>query len=201
MQLTIRTEFPEVAERLASLQRELAARVAARALNRTVDQARTQMSREIRQEFNLSAAKVREKLQVRRASFKAGMLGLTAELLSRTASGRRSLNLANFDARQTASGVTVKVKKRGGRKLVRGAFIGNRGRTVFERVPGTRMASRARYRGAHAQKIRPVQTIDVPQMFNARRINAAVVAAIRSRFPAIFQRELAFALTQFGRPR
>ena len=87
----------------------------------------------------------------------------------------------------------VKVKRGQTRKLP-GAFIGNKGRTVFERISGTTMPSRSKYRGTHAEKIKPVQTIDVAQMFNTRRINAAVVRAIERRLPTIFAREVQFLL-------
>lgn len=187
MQLTISHNFPDVQRRLDALRNDTARVVAARALNRTAEQARTQMSREIRAEFNLKAAKVNEKLKVKRATFKAGMLGLQAELSSRDPSGRRrAINVVSFGARKTKAGVSVKIKRSGARKTIRGAFIGNKGRTVFIRV------------GTKRLPIKPVQTIDVPQMFNVRRINAAVVAAIRGRFPVIFERELAYELSKFS---
>jgi hypothetical protein len=85
--------------------------------------------------------------------------------------------------------VSVKVKRSGARKVISGAFVGNKGRTVFTRVGKPRLP------------IKPVQTIDVPQMFNVKHINAAVVKAIERKFPQIFEREMRFALQQFGRGR
>ncbi|MCL5459996.1 hypothetical protein M3M33_15265, partial [Loigolactobacillus coryniformis] len=79
-----------------------------------------------------------------------------------------------------------KIKRAGGTVSINGAFIGNQGRTVFRRVGNKRLP------------IEGVSTIDVPQMFNTRRINAAVVAAMRAKFPAIFQRELTFALSKWA---
>jgi hypothetical protein len=196
MQLSITTNFPEVQRKLDLLGSEVAGKVAARAVNRTIEQARTAMSREIRQEFMIDARTLRERLRIKRATFYAGVLNVQAAL---EAPGRqRSANLIRFGARETGLGVSVKIKRSGGRKTVRGAFIGNKGRTVFERVPGTKMASR-RWGGKHGETIKPVQTIDVQQMFNTKRINAAVVAVMRARFPAIFERELAFILSQFNR--
>lgn len=189
MRIVITTNFPEIAKRLEGLRQDIATKATARAVNATVAQARTAMSKEIRSEFNISAAKVREKLFIKRASFKGGVLGVEGVLESKYVGGkRRALNLINFGATQTGRGVSVRIKKGAGRKTVRGAFIGNNGRTVFERVGNKRLP------------IRPVQTIDVPQMFNTRRIKAAVAAAMQMRFPAIFERELAYALTQFARP-
>lgn len=201
MQIHVQTNFPQVQAALDRMRTEVADKAMARALNRTMEQARTLMSREIRGEFNIAAAKVRDRLRIQRASFKAGALGLQAALESPAAKGR-SLNVIAFSARQTAAGVTVRIRKGGGRRLIRHAFIGNKGRTVFSRLADTTMRSRARYAGTkHAEQIEPVRTIDVPQMFNARRINDAVVRAMLARFPAIFEREAAYAIAQAGAAR
>ena len=196
MRLSITHNFPEVQRAIDQLQAELAKTVTTRALNRCIEQARTQMSREIRNDYVVDARFVRDRLRIKRATFYGGALMIEAALEAQEKP--RSANLMRFKARRTGLGVTVKIKTSGGRKLVKGTFIGNKGRTVFERVPGTRMASR-KWGGKHGEQIKPVQTIDVPQMFNARRINAAVVAAMQARFPAIFERELAFALSKFNR--
>lgn len=198
VQLSIQTNFPEVQRKLDLLHKEVADKAAARALNRAIEQARTQMGREIRAEFMVDARYVRERLRIKRATFRAGVLGLSATLDG--SSGKRSANLVRFGARQVGTGVSVKIKRNGGRKVAAGAFIANKGRTVFKRVPGTVMNARRGSRGLqHRERIEPVQTVDVPQMFNTRRIKAAVTAAVQQRFPAIFARELAFALQQFNR--
>ncbi len=196
MRLTISTNFPQVQRALDRVRDEVGRKAAARAVNRTIEQARTAMSREIRQEYAIDARFVRDRLRIKRASFLGGVLAIDATLDAQEKP--RSANVIRFAARQTAQGVSVKIKRTGARKTLRGVFIGNKGRTVFKRVPGTKMDSRQKG-NQHGQRIEPVQTIDVPQMFNARRINAAVVSAMRARFPAIFERELAFALSQFAR--
>lgn len=196
MRITIETNFPQVQRALAGLRRDLADKATARALNRTAEQARTHMSREIRREYVVDARFVGQRLRIKRATFFNGRLGLEAVLDAQDKP--RSANVIRFAARKVRDGVTVRIRRNGPRQLIRNAFIGNKGRTVFSRVPGTKMASR-RWRGKHGEQIEPVQTIDVPQMFNAKRINAAVVSAMEARFPAIFQRELAFLLSSFNR--
>lgn len=187
MQINVKTNFSSVFRKLDALGDDLAKVVTVRAVNRTVDQARTAMSQGITREFNLSAAKVKQKLFIKKASFKGGRFTVVAELFSRTPGGkRRSINVINFAAKQGGKGVSIKVKKAGGRKVITGAFIGNKGRTVFTRTNKTRLP------------IKPVQSIDVPQMFNTKRINAAVVRAIKDKFPTIFERELKFALSKFN---
>jgi hypothetical protein len=189
MQLSIKADFAGVQKALNQLQADIAKTVTVRTVNRTTELARTAMSREIRAEYNITAAKVREKLVIKRASLKAGRFEVEAELLSRDPRGkRRSVNLINFAARANRKGVvTVKVKKGGARKRVGPrAFIGNKGRTVFERTSDKRLP------------IRPVQTVDVPQMFNTRAVNRKVMQVIRQRLPEVFERELAFALSKFN---
>ena len=207
MQLTITSNFPDVARAIDKVRADLAEKATARALNRTIEQARTQMGREIRSEFRVDTAYVSARLRIKRATFKGGQLSLTAVLDAQDKP--RSANLIRFlegsvtlaQARKrekagTKRDLFVKVKRGGSAKRVANAFIGNKGRTIFTREPGTKMASR-KWGGKHGEQIRPLQTIDVAQMFNTKRINAAVVAAMQSRFPAIFERELAFVLSSF----
>lgn len=212
MQLTIRHNFPEVRRRLATLREDVANLALARALNRTTEKARTDMSREIRAEFNLDAATVRDRLRVVRASYRDGRYEMTAALESTSKRGR-SLNLIRFVERTVTmaaarkrmaagEGGTYKFRggvrtkqlelrfriKRGGRAVViPGAFIANEGRTVFIREGDSRLP------------IRALQTIDVPQMFNTKRINAKVVQRMLSDFAATFEREARYYTDRFNR--
>ena len=201
MELKISTNFADVQRQIERLQKSVADSALRSAVNKTMAQGQTQMVRAIAGEFNLSQSKIREKMFLRRAGFKAGRLGIEAVLESKTPGGRRrAINLINFGARQTKAALTARIRKSGGRtsiqgKYKRGAFIGNKGRTVFERVPGTLMKDK------HSEKIQPVQTIDVPQMFNTRRINAPVVAFIKRRFPELFEREARYYTDRFNASR
>ena len=183
MQISIKTNFPDVQRKLDQLQQDVRAKVSASAVNKTMEQARTQMIREITGEFAVKASFVRERLRISRASFKQGAFSIQASL---SGTGKISANVIAFSARQVSTGVSVKIKKAGGRKIITGAFIGNKGRTVFKRV------------GAKRLPIKAVATINVPQMFNQKRINAAVVAAIKDRFPTIFEREAKFYVARFN---
>lgn len=185
--LSIQADFGDVFKRLDALRDDVADKALRRALDRTIEQGRTEMTRQITGEYNIRAGKVREKLFVRRATFKGGRFEMEAVLTSRDSSGRRrAINLINFGGRQTRAGLTFKVKKSGARTLIRSGFIGNKGRTAFQRVGKARLP------------IKPLQTIDVPQMFNTKRINAKVVRKIRDVFPAIFEREAAFYTARFN---
>lgn len=186
MQITIKTNFPDVQRQLDALQQDVAQQATARALNRTIEQAKTSMSREIRAEFVLPASTVNQSLFIGRASVKGGRFQMEASLSSISQRGKRSLNLAHFQARQTARGVTFKIKRNGPRQLIPGAFLINEGKTVMIREGKKRLP------------IKALQTIDVGQMFNTKRINARVLALINDRFPVIFEREAKFYTDRFN---
>jgi hypothetical protein len=198
MQLTIATNFPSVAAKLSKLQADIRQRALASAMNKTIALARTQMTREIAAEFNVSAGYVRNRLRVRRASGKS-QFNIEAALMGGKSDRRRSANVIAFvekfvtlaQARKRAKAgdlkqLFVKIKRKGGKKAIKGAFIGNKGRTVFERVGKARLP------------IKPVQTIDVAQMFNTRRINEAVVRLMLTRFPQQFDSEARFFISRFN---
>lgn len=198
MKIDISTNFPEVQRKLQTLRSDISSRVTASALNRTVEQARTQMTREITAEYNVTAAYVRDRLAIRRASFKQGTFEMRAELTGGSNRGRaanlirfveKSVTLAQARKRAKAGDLNqlrFQIRKAGGKKVIKGAFIGNKGRTVFIRTTDKRLP------------IKALQTIDVAQMFNQRRINARVVALIKTKFPELFARDLKFYLGKFG---
>jgi cation transport regulator ChaB len=183
--LNIKTNFSNVQRQLDAMRKDIATKALASALNKTTEQGRTEMSRQIRAEFNITAAKVREKLFVRKATFAQGRFGLSATLES--IDKRRGVNIINFAARQTKKGLTAKIKREGGRVLVSGkGFIGNAGRTAFKRVGPKRLP------------IKALSTLTVPGMFNTRRIKVRVTAYILKKFPEVFAREAAFYTRRFN---
>ncbi len=210
MRLEIATNFPEVQRRLDGLREQVGQQALARAMNRTVDAAKTQVRREIVREFNVTSEEVNKTLRIVRASFSRGAFQLTAMLESRWERGR-SLNLIRFVERSVSitqarkrmkagEGGTYtlrgaqrsktlelrfKVRRSGPQKVIPGAFIGNKGRTVFIREGKGRLP------------IKAVQTIAIPQMFNTKRINERVLGKIASDFPRIFEAEVRFFTRRF----
>lgn len=208
IEISIRTNFPDIARRIDALPEKIANQAIARALNDTVQQGKTEMARGISQEFRLTVSEVRERLQVQRASAKGSTLRLSAILRAKNGMKGRSMNLIRFSTgaltRRAANKVAkaagqgragadlagqlgFQIKRQGGRKVIPGAFIGNHGRTVFIRTGKGRLP------------IKALSTIDVPQMFNARRINEAVRAAMLKRFRTNFDRELRTVLGGWAR--
>jgi hypothetical protein len=184
MQLSIKTNFPDVQKKLQRLRSDIADKALSMAVNRTMEQARTAMQREITGTYNLKAAYVRQRLAISRAIFKGKSLSFTASLLG---TGKRSANLVVFLVRKAPNNgrkggpqVGFRIRKGGAISRVPGAFIGNKGRTAFRRT------------GTGRLPIESLRTIDVPQMFNQGRINAAVVRVLQQRFPEVFEQQVRF---------
>lgn len=186
--IKVRHNFPAVAKRLEELERDVGEKALTRSMNRVLEQARTQMAKEITKEFAIPSSKVKERLQIRRAWSRKGKTEFVATLYVASKSNKsRSMNVIGFSAKEIRRGVTVKIKKTGGRKLIGHAFIANQGRTVFVR------------KGPKRLPVQPVSTIGVPQMFNTRRINSAVVQMINAKLPEVFAREVKYYLGAFAR--
>lgn len=185
-----------IEQKLKSLQEGIANRALPSAVNKTLDQGKTRMGRAITAEFNVKAAYVRERLRIKRAIAKGGVR-VEGALIGGKEGGKRSANIIAFLVNKggrvkvkrggSLNQLRVKVKKAGAAKELKGAFIGNSGRTVFRRV------------GKERLPIKPVQVIDVGQMFNTRKINATVVSFMREKFPEVFDREVRFYTERFNR--
>lgn len=158
-----------------------------RALNKTATTARAESAREIKVAgYGLKVTVIRKAISINRATVARPV----AVLVARGA----PIPLIQYQARQTRSGVTVSVLK--GRKLVKGSFIatmpsGHKG--VFRRVGRTHKRVR---RGdkvvRHGLPIKEIYGPAVPDAFINEKVQAAVQAAIRNRFPVVFRQELRF---------
>lgn len=164
-----------VMQNLRRLQSDLRGKALSAALNKVGAKAKTEMTRAITSEFAIKQADVRPRLSLSRAN-KSHLVVVLDPYASRRRG--RSLNLIHFIERKISlaelrrrrrSGSTqiqFQIKRGGGRKQIPGAFVGNQGRTVFRRTGKARLP------------IDAVSTIDVPQMFNTRRIARRVLARI-----------------------
>lgn len=216
VQVRVSTNLGVVAAALDQLHVDVRDRAAVSAVNKTMAQANTRMRRSITREFNVSAGFVRERLRVERAKFVGGKAVIAAALTgSGSRGGKRSANLIAFVVskvsvaqarRRMAAGeggtyqlgnttrtralqLQFKIKRGGAPKMIPGAFIANKGRTVFIRE------------GKERLPIKALSTIDIPQMFTTRRINDAVVKAIEADFPRIYAHEVRYYTDRFNARR
>ncbi|MDE2255799.1 MAG: phage tail protein [Betaproteobacteria bacterium] len=180
--IDIRTQMRAIERSLDALTKSARERVIDIALNDVARKASVEMRRRITAEYAIKASEVRSQIYVKNANAKQGRLWAEIEAFPRRR-GKVSRNVILFSAKQTRLGVTVRIKKSSGRKLIRHAFIANKGRTVFIREEDTPRLP-----------IKPVETIDVPQMFNAGRINSKVIAKIKRDLPSEVERMMAVAI-------
>jgi hypothetical protein len=183
--MSVRADLTAARDQLRRLEKGLREQAIASALNRTAEMAKTAAVRDITRDLNLQANYVRGRIQIRRASARSGVLEVTL-----SSPGKRSANLIRFAERrvtlathrkrtkQGTRGVYVKIRKAGGWKLVKGAFIGNQGRTVFRRV------------GKERLPIESLQAIDVPQAMFSDIGVANLKRAVATIFPKRMAHEI-----------
>lgn len=199
--ISVKSNIDQVIRNLQQTLPKVVERATLSALNKTAAGAKVQMQRAITDNYKVSAALVRQRLQVKPAR-KKGAYAFTATLSGNPDSGggKRAMNLIHFAQsrltrseraawlRQSAtkSGqvrapqIPFQIKRSGGRVYVKGAFIGNDGRTVFVREGKGRLP------------IKAVSTIGVPQMFNTKANVGKVQAWINSNFVRILEHEIAY---------
>ena len=187
--LSIKHDWPDLQRKLDRQRKDIADKAMARALNKTIDQGRAEMARRIAAEYRIKISDVRQRLAITRARKQGKALELTVSLEATRAGKGRSMNLIAFHTgggRVLKSGkrqqLRFKIRRDGGNKQITGAFIGNKGRTIFIRDGKSRLP------------IKAVNTIDVLQMFNTKRINLAVREALLASLESNFDRELRVAL-------
>lgn len=201
--LSIKADFKGVQSSLDNLHRDLQGKVVSAALNKVAAKAKTQMTREIASEFNIKQSEISARLRIIRAKRDLRSWYVILDPFASARSYARkgtTLNLIRFveksvtlaeGKRRRKSGtlnqLRFQIKKTGGKVTLKDAFIATNKRTggtaVFKRVGNGRYPIQAK------------QTIDIPSMFNTRRINARVVARIKQELPIEFQRAIAAAVS------
>lgn len=204
---------------LDRIPRELQGRALSAAINKTAQKARAEVARTIPREYAVKAAEVRGAMDLRSA--RGADLSSTLSIFGNMSRRGRSANMIHFLAVAVASGMGFKtrgavgvkkkdlgalkqqlgfiIRKGGGLKKIEGAFIGNRGRTIFIRRPGTAMASRSKYSGTkHAEEIDALQVIGFSQMFMASRIHDKFMAKLKEDFGVEIERAVKMILSRMA---
>jgi hypothetical protein len=180
LRLDIRGDLEEVKRSLNDLQQRKVPNAAARALNKTIGNVRTQASKSIREERALSAKVVRDALTVQKAT-KAKLVA------SLTASGR-PIPLREYQARAGKRGVTVKVSP-GGRKLVEHA--GNKAFALAKF--GGHIYART---GKERLPIKKLYGPSIPATFLKEKVMSAMDKVGGENWPKRFAEELRFELSR-----
>ncbi|PXX10765.1 phage tail protein [Paraburkholderia tropica] len=161
-------------------------RAIARALNKVAAQARNEASREVRAlGYNMRASAIKKSFRVHGASRNKLAVSLVAT--------GAPIPIINYGARQTAKGVTVRVKN--GRKLLPHAFIatmqsGHRG--VFQRVGRAHRKVKKEGRKAYMSglPIRELYGPAIPDALGNDAVEKAMARIIEQKYPRILEYEL-----------
>jgi len=201
--ISIRNNFPKAAAALDRMGKDVGDKAMVRALNETVRQGKTAMARQISKEFRVTVGQAKDRLDVDYAKVKGGGVKFFATLLATRPGGLhgndwRGMNLIHFvtsiptrNKKGKLGQLKFQIKRTGGRKSIKGAFVAtNRktgGKAVFIREGKSRMP------------IKTLTTVDIPQMFNTKRVNAVIRTVMQQRFDINFQRQLRAVLKGFAR--
>ena len=128
-----------------------------RALKESVRKFKSGIIKDVRQRYNVKTSMLKSKMKER-----YGYIGREYAWQLQIAS--RPLSLTHFGARQTKKGVTVKIKKDRGRKLIPHAFLALN--QVFIRETKKRLP------------IKALKTLSVPQMFKDEIIEVRMKEAV-----------------------
>jgi hypothetical protein len=161
-----------------SLERKKIRTATYRALNRAQNKVSTEAGREIRKVYNVRQKAITSAFRKLRAS----MSKLTARLVIE---GVR-IGLIEFAARQTKRGVTVRILKSGGRKLVKGAFITASTRGNYRGGGSQGINQVWRRAGKERYPIFPLRSVSIPQAF----MNKAVLAVLDKHATETFNKNL-----------
>lgn len=191
MRLDVKHSFGALSKRLAQISDDLQDKALMRTLNKVADGAAGNAASNISAEFMVTKGEARKNIQVSPASANPGRSYLTASVYVPIRKRGRGLNVIRFIKGQRIKGgkgrrqLSIQIKRSGGKQTIKGAFIGNDGRTVFIRE------------GKGRTPIKAVATIDFAQMFNAEgrgsksaNVKGKTIAYILSRLPVVLQQEI-----------
>jgi len=213
LKISIKTDFKDLQRQLSRLSDDMQKKVVPAALNKVTAKAKTEMTRAVSSEFNIQQAEVRKNLKITKAGKKYDRWIAVLDPFASPRKRGYGMNMIRFvekrvtlaEARRRAKDGTIdrlrfKIKKIGGTKTIRGAFIATNRKTngtaVFVRDEGRYIEDRVNRKGnsKHAQKLKAMTTVDVAQMFNTTRIRGRVEQRIRQELAVEFDRAIKAAL-------
>ncbi len=190
MAIVVTYDARAVQDMLRALPEELRDKAMAMAINKTASKARSEMSRQVSNYFNVKYNEAGGGLLITKASARHNVISASlypTSLMGAIYHKGRAMNVIHFlekktsgaDAKRRRKAGTLnelffKFKKRGGSVNIKAAgekskpFIGNQGRTVFRRNGKEAVRS-------SKEAIESVQVVDLKQMFNMKTINEAVL--------------------------
>ena len=214
MQIDVRVNIEEVTRRIGWQFKDEIAKAVPSSLNRVATSARVTAIDEINKITGLKRSSIRQRLPITRATRALPEAKITAKPYAP--------NLRNFQAYEVKEGVSAKAWNV--RKVYKGAFIGNKDRTVFTRVDYRPRTGQKRRLGQHTRKahnrtrggttfpvaqhsvgsgarkprsdIKPLYGPSVPRTFIQETVNSSIRKTIDEKWPIEFERQVAFRLSK-----
>lgn len=196
-----------VQKTLRQLPKEIQEKALVPAINKTAAKAQAEINRAITQEYAVKAGEVRNSMELRKAN--KDRLEAAISIFGSASKRGRSANMVRFLQIMQANGIAFKtrsqgkgasvtrkdlknigkqlgfiIKRGGGVKTIEGAFLANKGRTVFIREGKARLP------------IKPVQVIGFSQMFSSKRISQRVKDKIESDMSVELERAIKMVLSR-----
>lgn len=186
VRVSVRSNIKSVTAEFQTLRSDITDKATYRALNRAIDKVATETGREIRKEYNVKQRAIRSALRKVRAHKGRGFARLVVE-------GFR-LGLIEFDARHSRrqAGASVRIKVKGGRKIVAGSFIA--AATANNYQGGGSMGMRQVWRrvGKERYPIKTLRSISVPQAFMNKAVLTALERAAIETFDKNFRQQIRY---------
>lgn len=172
--IDISSNIEKLTKNLNTFQRKVIPQAISSSLNKTGRTLFKEIKRDIAKDTGLKQKEIAERMSLQ----KSNRNNLNVSIRMRG----RWFNLIRFKARQLKRG--VKTKAWGEWTLNKGAFIANKGRTVFARISKARLPIKA--------LVGPNPVIELDKRIEKLEFNLG----IKSRFGEVFPRELAYRLSK-----
>lgn len=194
MTVSVKTNIDVVLARLTGFKADVVEKAIPRALNRTVSQGRTAISRELRSEgYNFSVSEIKQAIGIVKATASRHVATLKVR--------RRIKSLLDFSAVDTKDGVRVKIK--GSAKVIKGAFIAQRlngssgvyiedkaaGKIILRRKKQYKRGSRG---GWHDFPVRKLYGPSVGGVYANERVQATMTRVLSELFAARLKHEIQY---------
>ena len=184
---------------LARISSKVKTKATVRAINHTVRKLKTNTDKEIRKIYNIQKKAIKPALKTsfasERQAFARGSLSVSGRpipLINFGAKPKNPFNVKGRSHKKVGGGVTVKIKKAGGKKLIPHAFI------VTTKAGRPAVMMRANVKGAPkikgGQKYDPpiatLRSVSLPSAFLSKAVNKAIVKLSTVEFNKEFTRQI-----------
>lgn len=209
MQMSITSDLNKAALDFSRLSNEIRYVAFVRGINRGVMKMRTEGAREVSQVYAIKQKVVRDHSTVRKASTASGIVvkagatwkGSPIGLEEFSPSARNPWNVPGRAHKRRGGGVSVRITKAGGRKVITGAFITfarSGHKLVLQRVspndPSVTRSRRARRKNPRGRyPVKHLMSIDIATAVSRDRITDRVTRAGYLEFRKEFGRQLELA--------